>query len=58
MSLEYAAAVTTPDSGDVKVNKYALKISRYFAHNATILILQFSLSSVLFGEPHALRSDI
>ena len=50
MPLEYA----TTDSGDIKVNQYALKIARYFSHNATILILQFSLSSVFFGEPYAL----
>ncbi|KAM5536545.1 hypothetical protein V8D89_009822 [Ganoderma adspersum] len=48
MLLDYDA-MSTPDDSDIKVNRFALKIIQYFASNATMLVLQFSLSSLLFG---------
>ena len=45
--------MTAPDSTDINVNRFALKITQYFASNATTLVLQFSLSSLLFGERDA-----
>ena len=42
--------MTTPEANEIKVNKDALNIVSNFAFDATSLILQFSLSSLLFGE--------
>ena len=38
------------DAGELDVNRHALGLVRYFAFDAASLVLQFSLSSLLFGE--------
>ena len=47
----------TPKANDVEVNKDALNIVSIFAFDVTSLILQFSLSSLLFGELDVLGSQ-
>ena len=49
--------MTTPEANDITVNKHALDIVSNFALDATSLILQFSLSSLLFGELDVLGSQ-
>ena len=48
--------MTTPESNKIKVNQHALNTISNFAFDATSLILQFSLSSLLFGELDVLGS--
>ena len=49
MTLDHAT-IYTSDTDDVDVNRHALGLMRYFAFDAASLVLQFSLSSLLFGE--------
>nr|VWO97453.1 Cytochrome P450 monooxygenase AKT7 (EC (AK-toxin biosynthesis protein 7) [Ganoderma boninense] len=43
------AAIPVPRRNDIDVNRHALRLIRDFASNAVTLVLQFSLSSLLFG---------
>ena len=38
------------DADEIDVNRHALGLMQYFAFDAASLVLQFSLSSLLFGE--------
>ena len=42
--------MTTSECHPAEVNTLALELTQYFAYDATTLIVQSSLSSLLFGE--------
>ncbi|PIL28301.1 hypothetical protein GSI_09590 [Ganoderma sinense ZZ0214-1] len=46
---EFDAMTALGNSSDITVERHALEMTQYFAQDATTLILQFSLSSLLFG---------